>query len=208
MAVCRGMDQRRVPAWALPPLGLIGGAVWGTVARLWMRWVSTDPEFSWSGTLFIIGGFTVFGTGQGLAAAARHAGWRRPARTVARAVAGIVTLPLFMAAGGIMMPTVVFGGLAVSRTEWPRPVRVLVTLIALAPFAMVGGQLIGDFGASGGLIRVIALAPIYAVIVWAMRATMVAQADGWRMSPRVRVALTAVPVVLVALVILAAGGLS
>ncbi len=172
-----------------------------------MRWVSTDPEFTWNGTIFIIGGFAVFGAGQGLAAAARRSGWRRPALTVARAVAGVVTLPLFMAAGGIMMPTVVFGGLAVSRVEWPRAVRVLVTLIALAPFAMVGGQLIGDFGAPGGAMRVLALVPIYAVIVWAVRPTIAVQADGWRMSPRFRVALTAVPVVIIALVILAASGI-
>jgi hypothetical protein len=27
---------------------LVGGLVWGVVARLWMRLITTDPEFTWS----------------------------------------------------------------------------------------------------------------------------------------------------------------
>ena len=34
--------------------------------------ISEDPEFSWSGTLFIIGGFAVFGLAQSLVAVARR----------------------------------------------------------------------------------------------------------------------------------------
>ena len=59
-------------------LGAAGGAAWGVAARAWMRLVSTSHEFSWAGTLAIIGLATVLGTGVGLASAARrHRGWRR-----------------------------------------------------------------------------------------------------------------------------------
>ena len=37
--------------------GLAGGLAWGVIPRLWMRFISTNPEFTWSGTLFIVIGF-------------------------------------------------------------------------------------------------------------------------------------------------------
>jgi hypothetical protein len=59
-------------------VGLALGAVWGVVARAWMRMVSTSPEFSWSGTLAIIGLSAIVGLLVGLSWRARHAtGWRR-----------------------------------------------------------------------------------------------------------------------------------
>ena len=42
-------------------IGAFGGALLGVMARLWMRFISEDPEFTWNGTLFIIGGFATFG---------------------------------------------------------------------------------------------------------------------------------------------------
>jgi hypothetical protein len=36
------------------------GLVLGVIARFWMRWISTDPEFSLSGTIFIVGAFALF----------------------------------------------------------------------------------------------------------------------------------------------------
>ena len=44
------------------PLGFIGGLTLGVVARLWMRWIVTDPEFTWGGTIGILVGFTLFFT--------------------------------------------------------------------------------------------------------------------------------------------------
>ena len=46
--------------------GLFGGFSLGVIARLWMRWITTDPEFTWSGTLGIVIGFTLFGTAHSL----------------------------------------------------------------------------------------------------------------------------------------------
>lgn len=82
------------------------GAVWGALARAWMRMVSTDPEFSWSGTLGIVGFAAVFGALVGIASAARRQrGWRRALRwavlpgLVLFAGPGLPLLPAFVVAG-------------------------------------------------------------------------------------------------------------
>ena len=36
-------------------LGFLLGFAWGVVARVWMRLITTAPEFSWVGTRGIIG---------------------------------------------------------------------------------------------------------------------------------------------------------
>jgi hypothetical protein len=101
----------------LVPAGFVLGALLGVVARLWMRWISTEPEFSWGGTIFIVGAFAVFGLTQAVALSTRLHRRGRLVRTVARAAGVVGMLPLFASAGSIMMPTVVFGGLAVWRRE-------------------------------------------------------------------------------------------
>jgi hypothetical protein len=59
-------------------LGAAAGAAWGVAARAWMRLVSTSPEFSWSGTLMIVGFSALLGLLVGLSWRARHStGWRR-----------------------------------------------------------------------------------------------------------------------------------
>ena len=35
--------------------GLVGGLLWGALARVWMRFISTDPEFTWDGTTEKVG---------------------------------------------------------------------------------------------------------------------------------------------------------
>lgn len=37
--------------------GLFGGLALGVVARAWMRFISDGPEFTWSGTIFILAAF-------------------------------------------------------------------------------------------------------------------------------------------------------
>lgn len=164
--------------WLLIPFGALGGAILGIVARGWMRWISTDPEFTWAGTLFIVLGFTVFGSLQGLASASRRRGRRRARLTAAR-VAGVVgMMPLFFAAGGLMAPTVLLGGLAVWRTDWRRWIRGLSAVIAGGPVVVVGTQVAGDFGVLGAVARLIGLVVIYAVIVAATSSAFRPLADG------------------------------
>ena len=43
--------------------GLLLGVGWGIAARVWMRLVSTVPDFSWTGTLVIVGLAALAGAG-------------------------------------------------------------------------------------------------------------------------------------------------
>ena len=159
--------------------GLFGGLTLGIIARAWMRLISDDPQFTWGGTIFIVGGFTVFGLTQSLAAVARRRPRRRWALTIVRVVGTIGMLPLFVAAGSLMMPTVVAGGLAKARVEWNTIVRWICLAVAVVPVVIVGNQLVGSFGwslhAAAGFVGMIA---IYSTIVSATRFTFTAQADG------------------------------
>jgi hypothetical protein len=88
-------------------LGLTLGAAWGVLARVWMRLISTSPEFSWSGTLGIIGLAATLGAGVGLVHAARRGG--RSRWWTLAAVPGLV---LFLSPGLLLAPAFLLGGLA------------------------------------------------------------------------------------------------
>ena len=187
--------------------GVFGGLALGTIARAWMRLISEDPEFSWSGTLFIVMGFTVFGFTQSLVAAARRRAIRRSRLTALRVVGIAGMLPLFVAAGAVMFPTVIGGGLALARVEWRRITRVVCLVVAAIPVLFVGNDLVGSFGWSvhtatgfGGLLAV------YATIIWATRFTFARQDHGGR-SRRATTITILVVVGLLLLIPLAAGGI-
>ena len=179
--VPRERVRRLHPALILA-IGLFGGMALGIIARAWMRLISDDPEFSWSGTIFIVGGFTVFGLTQSVVAVARQRMRRRWTLTIARVIGTIGLLPLFIGAGAVMLPTVVAGGLARARVEWAKVARWICLAVALAPVLLVGSGFVGSFGWSlhtaAGFLAMIAL---YGTIVSATRFTFTAQADGWRM---------------------------
>jgi hypothetical protein len=94
------------------------GFMWGVLMRAWMRFISPDPEFSWSGTLFIVGASLVAGAGLGLARHRRLGGgigwWRTSA----------LALVLLGGAGAVMWPSVVLGGIAIGR--WRRKAMAIV----------------------------------------------------------------------------------
>lgn len=110
--------------------GLVLGFVWGVAIRLWMRYISTDPEFTWAGTGYIVGAATIVGTLLGFAyfryRLAKGNWWR---------TAGLSVLLLGLAAGGVMIPTVILGALGLGRRNWPQWLRGL--LLALAVGAQV-----------------------------------------------------------------------
>ena len=167
--------------------GLVGGCALGIAARAWMRLISDDPEFTWSGTLFIVGGFTIFGLAQSIVAIARRRQPRRWQLTIVRAVGAVAMLPLFVAAGGVMLPTVLGGGLARARTHWRPVTRMLWLLLAAGPVLFVGLDLVDSFGWSlHTLAGFTAMLAVYAAIIWATRFTFAAQADGWRLSRRAK----------------------
>jgi hypothetical protein len=115
VATPAGGRTGRVVAGALPGparasvTGLALGAAWGVAARGWMRLVSTEPEFSWAGTLAIVGLGAVFGLLVALSWRARHAkGRRRWLRLVAVpglllfAGQGLPFAPAFLVAGPLL----------------------------------------------------------------------------------------------------------
>jgi hypothetical protein len=116
-------------------LALAGAALglgWGVAARGWMRLITTDPEFSWPGTGYILGACTVIG----LLLGAAEAGRRRGAMRWWRAT-GAAALLLGVGAGIIVVPTALLGGLAAARRRWHPAVRALLALVAAAPALLV-----------------------------------------------------------------------
>lgn len=99
---------------SLPRAAALGaglGALWGVSARVWMRLVSTAPEFSWPGTLAIVVVAAVLGAGVGVSSRARSlTGWRRAARLAV--VPGMV---IFAGQGLPLLPAFVVGGLLLRR---------------------------------------------------------------------------------------------
>jgi len=136
----------RTPVATVLTRGLIAGALLGVVARCWMRLISNDPEFSWTGTMFIVGGFTLWGFTQGVVIVVRHRTSRRWTVSLTRTFGVLGTLPLFFGAGGILAPTVILGGLAIHRSEWKSTYRLLLGLVASAPAVFVAVQIYDDHG--------------------------------------------------------------
>ncbi|MFM2076875.1 MAG: hypothetical protein RJA49_765 [Actinomycetota bacterium] len=170
--------------------GLFGGVALGIAARAWMRLISTDPEFTWNGTIFIVLAFTIHGFTQAVARAVRRATDRRSAVTCARVVGFIGTLPLFVAAGGIMFPTVIGGSLARYRTDWSRWVRVVLVALALVPVGLVTSGLVDDWGWSWTTFAGMAgLIGVYGVVIAEERPTLAPQPDGWRMPRAARITI-------------------
>jgi hypothetical protein len=196
--------QRRLP---IVLVGAAGGFTLGVVARAWMRLISEDPGFTWGGTFFIVMGFTIFGLTQSIVAAARRRGTRRSRLTVLRVIGVAGMLPLFVAAGSVMFPTVIGGGLALARDEWRTVTRGICLVTATLPVLFVGNDLVGSFGWSWHtLAGFLGLLAIYATIIGATRFTFTRQDDGWR-SPRNKTIVIAVVVFLLLLIPLAAGGI-
>lgn len=111
--------------------GLLGGLAWGVAARAWMRYVSDDPEFTWAGTLIILGVSVL----AGLSLATVELLRRRGAR-LWRLVVGVPALVMFASAGAVMTPTAVLWGLAVSgRGGWW--VRGPALLLGVAPLVAI-----------------------------------------------------------------------
>jgi uncharacterized membrane protein len=156
--------------------GLLGGLALGTLARFWMRLLSDDPEFSWSGTLFIIGGFGVFGLLQTVPRAVRRrrdAGWKVG---VSRVVGGVGMLPLFVAAGAVMLPTVLAGGMATTRPNWRRFWIGVAWVVAALPIVVIVVQSVDESGWTLGLgVAVVLIVCTYALVVRWARPTLAPQ---------------------------------
>lgn len=112
--------------------GVLLGAAWGVLARVWMRMISTRPEFSWTGTLLIIGFAALGGLGLGLVHGARVAGRRRWWR-----LGVVLALPISSLAQGIVFaPAFWLGGWALAG-RGPRVLRWAAVAVGAAPAVLL-----------------------------------------------------------------------
>ena len=167
---------------------LIGGALLGAAARLWMRLITSDPAFSWSGTLLIVGIFTIAGTAQGIALAVRRRGWPRWAQTIVRALALFAALLLGGGAGIVMLPALVAGSLALGRHDWPRALRAVLGAVAVLNALALLPALLAELTVARAAIGWVVMVVLYTVIVGAISLTLRPLDDGWRLRRRVLVA--------------------
>jgi hypothetical protein len=116
-------------------LGALCGVAWGVVARVWMRFIATDPAFTWSGTIFVLAAPTIAGTAMGLAATT--------GRPWAKGLGIASLVPLGMGAGALMLPTILFGTLAARRRTLPPMVRLVLGALAVAPLGVVVDDVAG-----------------------------------------------------------------
>ena len=132
--------------WKLVISGALGGAVLGVVARLWMRWISTDPEFTWGGTIGIVISFTTFATTQTTIYVLRRRVRSRRFTSVIRGAGIIFSLPLFTAAGAIMFPTVALTSIALWQNKMDRKVRIaLYGIGSIIPILQIK-EFVSNFG--------------------------------------------------------------
>jgi hypothetical protein len=117
-------DRLSVPQSAAAGLGL--GLAWGIAARIWMRLISTNPEFSWSGTGFIVGSTAIGGLVLGLMYGIRLAGRTRWWRLLI-----VIWLPILAGPGMPFLPPLLLGGLLFgSRRRWLKAVGAVAILSA------------------------------------------------------------------------------
>ena len=162
--------------------GLIGGCALGVFARLWMRLIAEDPDFTWNGTIFIVLAFTIFGLTQTISSVTGQHGRKRWAASSGRVVGIIGLLPLFVGAGAVMLPTVVGGGLAAARRDWHRAIRIACLLLAAFPVVIVGHDLIDTFGWSlQAIAGFVLLLAVYGTIVRVARPTLGRRAGAVRL---------------------------
>jgi len=187
-------------------LGALGGLALGVVARAWMRLIAEDPAFTWSGTTFIVIGFTLFGFTQAVVSVTYGRARRRLPTIAARVLGVIGMLPLFMAAGVVMLPTAVGGGLALARVEWRRWARAVALAVASVPVLFVGRDLVITFGWSvRALAGFVGLVALYAVIARTAVPTLMRPPPSVRLSRRAMITVAVLIVLLLLLPRIGAG---
>lgn len=112
--------------------GVLLGVGWGVLARLWMRMISTQPEFTWAGTLLIIGFAALAGLGLGLVHGARTTGRRRWWR-----LAVVLAVPVSsLGQGAVFAPAFWLSGIAVAG-RGPRVLRWALIALGAAPAVLL-----------------------------------------------------------------------
>lgn len=140
--------------WRLVAMGAGCGAAWGVAARAWMRVISTDPAFTWIGSLFIVVASTIPGLAMGVVLA-RGRRWRLLGK--------LSLLPLCLGPGLLMVPTLVPGAMALARRRRQTVFAgVLVLLAVVAAFVLVGRELADQLPVGRAVIGFVLYLPLMA----------------------------------------------
>jgi hypothetical protein len=144
--------------------GLVLGCTWGALIRLWMRLISTDPAFTWGGTLYIVIAATLVGLGVGSAASGRRSR-RRWVRRVTRVLGAIPLLFLSVAAGSIMVASVLPATLAIFERRWWKPVRIVLALLSLVGLREVHHEIAKDFDTTKTVVAMVLYLALAAILI-------------------------------------------
>jgi len=139
----------RPALWACVLGGVGLGLFLGVVARIWMRLMSTHPEFTFGGTAMILLFATQFGLFAGLAYAARQRGWSRWRLYAPRTLTVPSLLLLGFGQGALLAVPALLAALALTQRRWWRPLRAVLGLLALAGLVTASVMV---FGQKPGLI--------------------------------------------------------
>jgi hypothetical protein len=131
-------------------VGATLGLGWGIAARVWMRLITTTPEFSWTGTLAILGLASWLGLGVGLVYAAKVRGQRPWA-----ALAGLPGLLLFASPGLLFLPAFALGGLASGQRG--RILQVVGLAVVIGPAVLLWLDARDDPAATTGTLVVMSV---------------------------------------------------
>lgn len=152
---------------------LVKGFVLGVVARAWMRWISTEPDFSWSGTIFIVQAFMIFMVNQSVIKLLRQRFKGRRSVLLIRIFGVIFSLPIFTGAGGMMFPAVALASVATWNPSLGKRTRGVLLLLALIIPTIISNDIVSDFGWSFATIgRILLFVSIYSVVVFATKPTL------------------------------------
>jgi uncharacterized membrane protein YfcA len=157
-----------------------------------MRFISPAPEFTWSGTLFIVTVFTVAATAQGVARVVRQKSWPRWAQTIVRVLAGLLALPLGAGAGIVMVPAMLTGSLALGRTDWSRRWRLAMGAVAAINTLAMFPLLLEDLNWGRAILGWVSMVLVYALVVVTLSLNFQPRGDGWKVSRRAAVVVVAV----------------
>ncbi len=164
--------------WQILLGAIFVGIALGATARLWMRWISTQPEFSWSGSIFIVIAFTIFTTSQAIVYVLRRSVKSKRLTTVVRSGGAILSLSIFGGAGALMFPTVFLASIGLWQKRLDRRIRHFLLAVSL----LIPTRQIMDFGTDFGwnlatLGRSLLFVLIYSIVTLLLKPTVTPYSD-------------------------------
>ncbi len=142
-----------------------------------MRFISTDGEFTWAGSLIVVGSFAFAVVGQAAVFLARRSELQASWFVGLRVFSLVALLPLGFGAGALAFPLVLLVPLAAVRTGWPSWLRGLLGALALVVAGLIATHLFGDLGLLRGFTGTLWFLVIYAGLAFAVCFSLASRHD-------------------------------